>query len=255
MKVIGFANKYFTLWDVVEHEIDNGLYKTVFNTNSFIKNISMDKETAFAKYPGIQFDESLRGHYRSFDSQPRKIWNDFNTFRFGKYNGEDIEKNQNTEYIVWYYENCQEFDDNHKEFIQNVLRARGYEFETYTWESSYDHQIHTSERMLSPEQLAQRHADNENMEAIKSILSNNENVDVLMERNLNDEGDYSDNNYLIYHFNDYVVREYNGYPYGMPAINGKGKRVKGKVITITDYTWSENNGVITINIDKFEIKK
>lgn len=253
MLVIGFANKYFTLWDVTEHIEDNGRYKTSWCSNSFIKNISMDKETAFAKHPGVPFYESLRGHYASFNTDKKQIWDNVDTFRFGKYDGELITTNPDTDYIKWYYES-DSYDDEHREFVKNELKRRGFEFEICSYENSYN-QVCTYERMWSPEELVQRDADNAKKEEIKKILTRKENIDVIMDRNLDSEGDYSINNYLRYHFNDYVVREYNGYPYGMPAIKGKGKRVKGKMITITDYTWSENNGVITVNVETFNVNK
>lgn len=254
MLCIGFANKYFTLWDVTEHVEDNVHYKTVWTSHSFIKNISMDKKTAFSKHPGVPFDETLRGHYASFNSEKKKVWDNVDTFRFGKYEGKLIAENSDTEYLEWYYTSgC--YDDEHREFVKNELKRRGYVFETYTYEDTFNHQMCTRERMLSPEQAAERAVENANKEEIKKILINKENLELIMERNLDDEGDYIINNYLLYHFNDYVIREYNGYPYGMPSINGKGKRVKGKLITITEYTWKEENGKILINIIKFEINK
>ena len=253
MLVIGFANKYFTLWDVTEHIEDNGRYKTSWCSNSFIKNISMDKETAFSKHPGVPFDESLRGHYVSFNTAPKQIWDNVDTFRFGKYDGELITDNNDTDYIKWYYENGS-YDDEHREFVKEELKRRGFEFEMCDYET-YFGQVRTYERIWSPEEIIQRDKDNAIKEEIKKTLTHKENIDVLIERNLDSEGDYSINNYLRYHFNDYVVREYNGYPYGMPSINGKGKRVKGKMITITDYTWVEENDVIIVNVDSFNVNK
>ena len=83
----------------------------------------MDKETAFAKHPGVPFDESLRGHYVSFNTTPKQIWENVNTFRFGKYDGELITNNTDTDYIKWYYENGS-YDDEHREFVKEELKAR-----------------------------------------------------------------------------------------------------------------------------------
>ena len=43
MKVIGFANKYYTLWDVVIETVTHENYKDEIHHNSYIKNISFDE--------------------------------------------------------------------------------------------------------------------------------------------------------------------------------------------------------------------
>lgn len=55
---VGFAEKYYTLWSVTEHEN--------VTTYSFVKNISMSRENVERQYPGVDFDENLRGKYGSF---------------------------------------------------------------------------------------------------------------------------------------------------------------------------------------------
>ena len=52
-----------------------------------------------------------------------------------------------------------------------------------------------------------------------------------MTRNLNDHG-VIDIDGISYYFNDYVMRDYNGYGYGLPTLNGKAKRVKNKLIEV-----------------------
>ena len=55
---IGFANKFYTLWHVIEREYSK--------TYVFRKNISFSKEKAFKLYPDAVYDEKLRGKSRSF---------------------------------------------------------------------------------------------------------------------------------------------------------------------------------------------
>ena len=42
MKVIGFANKFYTLWDVTSKVVESKYSKDTLVTNTYIKNISMD---------------------------------------------------------------------------------------------------------------------------------------------------------------------------------------------------------------------
>lgn len=55
---VGFAEKYYTLWSVTEHEN--------VTSYSFVKNISMSRENVERQYPGVDFDENLRGKHGSF---------------------------------------------------------------------------------------------------------------------------------------------------------------------------------------------
>ena len=69
MEAIGFANKYYTLWqiDTYTRTIRVGQNEEV-TRYAYIKNISFDRETAFAKYPNAKFIEDLRGKTQSWDS-------------------------------------------------------------------------------------------------------------------------------------------------------------------------------------------
>lgn len=60
-------------------------------------------------------------------------------------------------------------------------------------------------------------------------------------------------NIINYQFAEVKENEYQGHKYYLPAINGKGKRVKGKKIIITDYSFNEETKTIFINL--FEIEK
>ena len=57
---------------------------------------------------------------------------------------------------------------------------------------------------------------------------------------------------IIYKFKNFENYAYDGYFYSLPLLNGKGKRIKFKNITITDYTYETNeNGILVITVNDF----
>ena len=63
---IGFARKYYTVWNysVSERTDARGIkYRTEHYV--FLRNASMNKEKALAKYPDAEYCENLRGRTRS----------------------------------------------------------------------------------------------------------------------------------------------------------------------------------------------
>ena len=71
---IGFANKYYTLWQISEDKqnLGNGRFSIVTH-HTYIKNISFDRQTAIEKYPDAIIDETLKGKTQSWDSV-RDVW-------------------------------------------------------------------------------------------------------------------------------------------------------------------------------------
>lgn len=106
-KVIGFANKYYTLWEV---DIDDNII-----VYTYIRNLSFDLEDAKRKAGTDKFEETLRGRSKTFtkikydngstqefeDSTMSKILSSRMTF--GKYQGEEIIKvaNKDPRYLAW----------------------------------------------------------------------------------------------------------------------------------------------------------
>ena len=147
---IGFANKFYTLWQISEETKPLGNGRSYVITHyTYVKNISFDKETALAKYPGATLNENLRGMTRSWDSAPKEVWDNVDTFRFGKYTYTKIADNTDTNYLEWYWN--QVYAD-HKEYVGSVLKSRGYEIRTRTWKT-YEGYDHTDEYLMSPEAL------------------------------------------------------------------------------------------------------
>lgn len=101
---IGFANKFYTLWNITEETKPLGNGRSYMITHhTFIKNISFDKEIALAKYPEAIFDENLRGKTASWNTT-KEVWDNVDTFRFGKYNGQKINEVNDLGYTEWYWD-------------------------------------------------------------------------------------------------------------------------------------------------------
>lgn len=251
MLVIGFANKYYTLWDVIEHIENNGYSKYVWYTYSFIKNISMDKEKTFNSYPNINFDETLKGKTITFITEKKEVWDNVDTFRYGRYKGKKITEINDIKYIEWYYNNI--WDEEHKKYIIGILIDNGYSFDIVKWVDS-DNIEHESKCLIDPKTKIELDKSNIRFNVLKNSVKNNEIIEIKFLKNLDSNGNYYDNN-IIYHFNNYDLKTYNGYDYALPILNNKSKRIKNKTIKITNYTYVEIDNNLEINIENFEIIK
>lgn len=124
MLTIGFANKYYTLWDVSEvytEHYSKYSYREKQDFN-YIQNLSMDLDKAKAKLKDKEFkvDLELRGSSsyttegKIIDTRPE------NVFRFGKYGDKNIEEIDDLSYIFWYYGQTNNL------IAKNVLLKNGY---------------------------------------------------------------------------------------------------------------------------------
>lgn len=115
METIGFANTFYTLWDVsteIEYYTDlNGKHwpkceKTHFH---YIKNISTDLEKVKSLYPDLSIDEELRGKSLSWTKESEDLTPEI--LKFGKYHGKTIQKVSEIDfgYILWLIENANSF--------------------------------------------------------------------------------------------------------------------------------------------------
>lgn len=241
---IGFANKFYTLWQISEETKPLGNGRSYVITHyTYVKNISFDKETALAKYPGATLNENLRGMTRSWDSAPKEVWDNVDTFRFGKYAYTKIADNTDTNYLEWYWN--QVYAD-HKEYVGSVLKSRGYEIRSCNSGSEY---------LMSPEALENERIAEVNKNKALNFLSKNEAFEISFDHNPNYEGDCRIDD-IIYHFQQVHENYYQGWEYYLPVINGKQKRIKNKNLVIKNYTYrTEDNGLIVVEILDFEIKK
>lgn len=114
MLKIGFANKYYTLWDVttepVYSEANGQHFQTGTKTNFYYQqnlSISMKKAQAKAQKMGCKDltpDDSLRGKSRTFSTY--KANEDIFTedqFKFGRHQALQIIDCKDVGYLVWYF--------------------------------------------------------------------------------------------------------------------------------------------------------
>ena len=246
ISAIGFANKFYTLWDITEETkpLGNGCYRTITYYN-YIKNISFDKETAITKYPNAILDGNLRGKTLSWVSEPKEVWTNVDVFRFGKYKYSKIDENTDTKYIAWYWEQIN--DEDHKDYVLNVLKSRGYEVRISKYDNEYRY-------VISPEQILEEKRLATEVTLVMNELLYGEGVYLDMKANPDMIGDYRVGN-IIWHFQEVKENWYNGFNYYLPVLNGKQKRVKNKTLFIKNYTFINEDGILKIEILDFEICK
>jgi len=245
---IGFTNKYYTLWEISEETrpLGNGRSYIVTRYN-YIKNISFDKETAISKYPNAIIDENLKGKTRSWETK-KEVWDNVDTFRFGKYKGEKI-TDSDISYLEWYWD---QVDSEHKDYVSKILVENGYEIRKYCYKT--ENGTTESEYLMSPECLREEARCKEELNKKIAELNTGNVLDLFIESNPDYEGNYRDGN-IIYHFQEVKENYYQGFSYYLPVINGKAKRIKNKKIVIKRYEWKVENDNLTIEILDFEIAK
>ena len=239
MNVIGFANKFYTLWDVSKHTETTEYGSITYYSYTYIKNISMDNNTAFAKYPGVEYDENLRGKTISFKTTPVITYTDVTKFRFGKYATVSIDDVNDLNYTMWYYDNIE--DSTHRDYVKSVLINKyGY--------------IEYNGSLYTEEDYATILEENAHFDNVMKMINNNEVLTFVAESNPNEYGElYVDR--MKYCFNEVGENYYNGHYYYLPIVNGKQKRIKNKKVNVTKYTSTFDDNRITVNILEFTITK
>jgi hypothetical protein len=236
MQVIGFANKFYTLWDVTEDKFtDNNGRKGSRVYKQFLKNVSLDEQTARSKYPDAPIDMTLRGHSSfslvKYESLPSDV------FPCGKYMNKPIAQCTDYGYLLWCIDSM--FDDERRAIAEEVLLSSGLYGKI-------------GERILTIEQIADIEEREAKLDAYISLLEQGKSIDFVSLTNLiepnddpmfendsfNDSWHYqsyiegNDDITLVWDANNVTPMRYRGYDYGLPMLNGKGKRIKGKALTI-----------------------
>ena len=239
MKAIGFANKYYTLWEVTSRVVESKYNKSIFIICTYLKNISMDIDKVKALYPGLEIDESLKGHSCTFEYTKEQKEINTDKFNFGKYEGSLISECTDDSYLCWFFDNC---DGERKQNVEARLVELGFVVK--------DDIIFTQEEITKEEQ-------------IERMLSNKEELEVVFNKNLSIEFDSSDKCYGVYRnedgilfkFNDVKLNYYNGFEYGLPLVNGKAKRIKNKTVKIKDYNYEITKYDKIVEVKDFIIMK
>jgi len=135
MKAIGYANKFYTLWEVskeVRYTGTEGNYRPYeVGVYTYYQNLSLDRAKAILKAEKmglgtLEVDEELRGKTRSWSSAPKKLYSDLpqnidTCFSFGKYRNRLINDCTDFKYLEWYY------NETNNRYALNILLSNGYE--------------------------------------------------------------------------------------------------------------------------------
>lgn len=233
---IGFSEKFYTLWNVTKNDI----YSTRISANGeqhfksgervicqYIKNISFDLNKVQQKFPNVPINDQLRGQTRSFEYNEGKKFIEYcdDVFSIGFNRGQAIEKCDELTVLKWSFSN--ETSETRLENIKKQMVVLGmFEFNGIMFDDQNEMYQYKSnhQKRLTIEKIS------------KQIL--NDCVDcgkhvVEFVKNLNEYGRYYDNENGVYiMFKDFKLMSYNGFEYGIPTINGKGKKIKGKKIEL-----------------------
>jgi hypothetical protein len=114
--VIGFTNKYYTLWEVSNpYTKDYGTYSVTKVDTNYLQNLSFSLDEALRKAKErygieVKVDEQLRGVCaRSFSTEVKREYND-SVFLFGKYTGDSFEEITDVDYKLWYWRETKNSD-------------------------------------------------------------------------------------------------------------------------------------------------
>jgi hypothetical protein len=111
---IGFANKYYTLWDVTSEDMwsqfNGKSYKSHTKTiYTYYQNLSMDLEEAQKKASkkgckDLSPNDELKGQHKSWKNTVTYARPSYEVWQFvnGKYEGDDIRENNDLSYLKWY---------------------------------------------------------------------------------------------------------------------------------------------------------
>ena len=231
MKAIGFANKFYTLWDIRK---DTTYFTDSYGKHwpyrevtfyTYIKNISFDLEKAKEAYPEACVIEELRGKCRDWSKKSEDLTPEI--LKFGKYCGKSISEvaDIDFDYLLWLRGNSrgglarlieqlpeiQEYDQR-KERERIEKEASHFRFKDGEYEITFEKnpsEINVSENPWLPE------------------------IDELLLK--------TSGNYLTFSRIDetllYVIfpigkRVQSLYPYNMVEINGKMTKTKNKTFKL-----------------------
>lgn len=212
MLVIGFAEEYYTLWDMVSHlnhyQAPSGQVYPSYETRhyTYLKNISKDLDKAKKKYPDLEIDKYLRGRRNSFSLEVRE--NDLSPemLKSGKYAGWDVRELIQVDlgYCIWLVGSSW-----NKKTVDIVKETQGYK--------DYMFQLEVEKEQKIKNQVV--------YDSGEYIFNIERNVDANGRIGL-----YGNHQVLFLNFHKVKSFIYNNSPYYLPVFNGKAKRIKNKNI-------------------------
>ena len=231
MLKIGFSTKYFTLWDVTSVTTQDYIDMSF----TYIQNLSLDESKAIekAKSKGVtnlEVDSDLKGMNRSWKRREYiKKQYDENQFSFGRYEGEIITENDDSDYIKWYY----------RETKNDIAMNRVVELDSNY--GIYDGGLLLLSKI---EELETRDFE-------KELIRNDGKYSVLVTGNPDYLGIITENG-ISFKFKNTASRWYGNFEYFVPTLKGKGKLVKNRVIEFECKYDSEYDYFV---IDDFKVMK
>jgi len=218
-QAIGFANKFYTLWTI--RKDDNFFQDAYGNARcvgstihyTYHKNISTDINKVKELFPNLEVYEDLHGKSNSW-SERKEDNNAFqNIMRNGKYTGHDLNLLVETDfdYVVW--------------VATNLSNAN----------AKYAKEIPSVKSYLSQIEQARIENINFNMD-LSHGLSADGFIEFEATSNLKVSSEYSyytlevEGVNITFYIPCSMHKEmyYNGFSYGLPLIDGKAKKMKGK---------------------------
>jgi len=269
---IGFANKYFTLWNVSSREetVGNEDNWTTYNVTDrhFIQNLSMDEEKAIKKAKDMGCknlipDEGLYGVSQSWSSKEvKESYSNPELFKFGRYQGTRIDEILESEidYLLWYA--SEQTDEEH------LLHIRKVSIEKFGFVNILGNTpIDDIECIFRNKEEAKLALEAESLHYIKEDFKKycyGKTVLVgFLKHNLDEDGegyffivtaDAIEVRFDI-RFSEVKENYYNGYEYYLPIDSkGKAKRVKNKTIEVFgEWKYSEEQGEKAFYVNDFKV--
>ena len=245
MLAIGFSGKYYSLWEgkVVTRTMEWGSETRRYY--SFKKLLGKNLDKIKAAYPGVEINEKLNGRRRNFEEFDKRIISSPNHFHFGKYARTRIDECEDLNYLEWYVEQITD-NKEHLDVVTRYLEKNGYEI-SWCGKKIY---------LLNPIEIKRRGLTKDKYKDILKKIETGEPIFIAPDKNLNGDGVYYNPNMEItYKFKEFSHYYGGGYWYTLPTINGTGKRIKFKNVTITKYTYEfDEKGNLIINVDEFNVK-
>jgi len=257
MKTIGFAGTFYTLWDVEivpnyvtlrtargesQHHSGNTIRYTYF------RNLSKDLLEAIKKAGTDNVDESLRGQTRSFERSESFDY-PVEYFSRGYNKGSLISECMSIRDLVWALEN--EWSEERRVCIERQMGTVGMvKYEGKWYNSQCD-----ADKVIAEKQQVE--AERLRSEAILSKYAEQGIYEFICERNPASDGCvYIQSDGVFVEFREIGCNSYKGFDYYLPMVNGKCKRVKGKIIKATvKVIESKCHGGLVLDIISFEILK
>lgn len=133
MKAIGFANEFYTLWDVTvepmyvsvngqHRQSGNKTIRTYFQNLSTNLNKAKDRFTELTGISAPEPDEDLKGISKSWTTTEDFEVYSSEEFNFGKYAGKNISECEDIEYLKWMFN---EISGDRRELVSKVLVTSG----------------------------------------------------------------------------------------------------------------------------------